>query len=39
MSLPAVNFLSITESQWKTMVCVDVTNQLKNAHKLGNLVF
>lgn len=32
MSLPNVNFLSITESEWKTwktMVCVDVTNQLK----------
>lgn len=29
MPLPNVNFLSITESQWKTMVCVDITHQLK----------
>lgn len=29
MSLPNVNFLSITESQWITVVCVDIKNQLK----------
>lgn len=29
MSLPNVNFLSITESQRKTVIYVDITNQLK----------